>query len=71
MITPIQKEILRKLGAVCELSPSVRIGQLASHLGFLAEDMFDTGLAEIPDEQLLQILERHELELSRRQAHVA
>jgi hypothetical protein len=70
-ISPTQQEILRKLAAVCELSPDVRFGQLASHLGFLAEDMYDQGLAEIADDQLLQVLERYEAELSRRQTNVA
>lgn len=33
--------------------------------------MFDQPLAEIEDDQLLRVLERHETELSRRESNVA
>ena len=71
MINPTQQEILRKLSRLADLSPGVRIGQLLTHLGFLAEDMFDQGIAELEDDQMLRVLERHEAELSRRQSNVA
>ena len=71
MIPQIQLEILKKLTALCELSPGVRVGQLAAHLGFLAEDMFDQGPWDIDDEQMLRVMERHEAELLSRQSNVA
>lgn len=71
MIPAIQRDILRRLTSICERSPGVRFGQLAAHLGFLSEDMFEKGLGDVEDEQLLQVLERHEAELSRRQTNVA
>jgi len=71
MIPQTQLEVLKKLASLCELSPGVRIGQLTAHLGFLAEDMFDLGLGDIDDEQLLQVIERHEGELVSRQTNVA
>ncbi len=71
MINSTQQEILRKLSRLAELSPGIRLGQLLTHLGFLAEDMFDQSLADLEDEQLLRVLERHESELARRQSNVA
>jgi hypothetical protein len=71
MIPQIQQDVLGKLAALCSLSPGVRIGQLLSHLGFLAEDVFDRALWEIDDEQLLRVIERHRVELSSRQSYVA
>ena len=71
MTRTTQQEILRRLATVLDLAPGVRAGQLMSHLGFLAEDMFDHGLADIDDDQLLAVLQRHEAELLRRQTNVA
>jgi hypothetical protein len=71
MINSTQQEILRKLTRLADLSPGIRLGQLLEHLGFLAEDMFVQGLAELEDEQLLRVLDRHEGELTRRQSNVA
>jgi len=71
MTSQTQQEILRKLGSLCELSPGVRLGQLFANLGFLAEDMFDRGLWDIDDEQLLQVIERHATDLGSRQSNVA
>jgi hypothetical protein len=71
MIPQTQQEVIKKLASLCELAPGVRIGQLAAHLGFLAEDMFDRGLWDIDDEELLRVMERHEAELLSRQSNVA
>ena len=72
MITQAQQEIVRRLGRLCELSPGVRAGQLMAHLGFLAEDAFGRGLWDLEDEQLLEVIRRHEAELvSRGQSNVA
>ncbi|MGH7177280.1 MAG: hypothetical protein ACREJC_07865 [Tepidisphaeraceae bacterium] len=71
MMSQNQQEMLRKLASICELSPTVRLGQLLSHLGFLAEDTFDRGLADVQDDELLGVLQRHEAELARRHSNVA
>ena len=72
MITQAQQEIVRRLGRLCELSPGVRVGQLVAHLGFLGEDAFGRGLWDLDDEQLLEVIRRHEAELaSRGQSNVA
>ncbi len=71
MIPPIQQEILRKLASLCELSPSVRFGQLVAQLGSLAEDGGEPGLWDIDDEAMLRVIERHQAELARRQSSVA
>jgi hypothetical protein len=47
------------------------MGQLLAHLGFLAQDMFDQDLSEIEDDRLLEVIARHEAELSVRQSNVA
>ena len=71
MIPTLQHEILGKLGRIFELSPGVRVGQLMAHLDFLADDMFDRGLGDVDDDQLIKVLERHEAELARRETNVA
>ena len=67
MIEPMQQDILRSLAALCELSPGVWFGQLIANLGFLAEDMSNHTLWDIEDAELLQVLERHRADLSKRQ----
>ena len=62
---------MRRLGGLCELSPGVRVGQLVAHLGFLAEDAFGRGLWDLDDEQLLEVIRRHETKLASRQPNVA
>ena len=71
MIQTIQQDILRSLAALCELSPEVRFGQLIANLGFLAEDMSDRNLWDIEDAELLQVIEQHRADLSKRQSSVA
>ena len=71
MIEPKQQDILRSLAAIYELSPGVRFGQLIANLGFLAEDMFDRTLWDIEDAELLQVIEKHKADLSKRQPNVA
>jgi hypothetical protein len=67
MTTTTQHEILEKLAQLWELAPETRCGQLLAHLGFLVEDQTDRSLGDIDDEQLLEVMERHRVELSRRQ----
>ena len=67
MVQSTQQDILRGLAALCDLSPGVRFGQLLANLGFLAEDMSDRPLWDIEDTELLQVIERHRADLSKRQ----
>jgi hypothetical protein len=71
MIQPLQQDILRSLTAVCELSPDVRFGQLLANIAFLAEDTSDRSLWEIEDADLLQVIESHRADLSKREMNVA
>jgi hypothetical protein len=67
MIPPIQKQILEKLGCLCESSAGVRFGQLMANLAFLAEDATDRTLWDLEDEDLLRLIEKHRAEMSSRQ----
>lgn len=71
MIQPMQQDILRSLTALCELSPGVRFGQLLANLGFLVEDLSDRTLWDIEDAELLQVIEKHRADLSKRQSSIA
>ena len=71
MREPLKQDILRSLAALCELSPEVRFGQLLATLGFLAEDLTDRSLWDIEDAELLQVLEKHRADLSKRQTAAA
>jgi hypothetical protein len=63
-----QDELIEKLVDIHQLSPGVRFGQLLANLGFLVEDQSDQTLREVEDDRLLEIMERHRLDLARRQA---
>ena len=54
------------LTEVWDLSADTRLGQLSSHLGFLGETYVGHGLAEIDDEDLIAMMQRHREELLRR-----
>ena len=71
MIQSTQQNILHSLTTLCELSPGVRFGQLLANLGFLAEDLYDRTLWDIEDAELLQVIEKHRADLSKRQSDVA
>jgi hypothetical protein len=66
MITTTQREALKVLAEVCDHSPDVRLGQLFAHLGFLGEDQTRRSLWDIEDDQLLQVLRHHLVELRSR-----
>lgn len=68
MIPVSQHELIEKLADLHQLSPGVRFGQLLANLGFLVEDQTDQTLREVEDDRLLEIMERHRLDLVRRQA---
>jgi hypothetical protein len=66
-MTPATRhELLEMLAVMWELSPEVRFGQLLANLGFLVEDRTDQSLWEVEDEQLLDVMEHHRVELSQR-----
>ncbi len=71
MMQPVQREILNRLAEICDLSEDVRFGQMIDFLAFLAQDANRHSLAEIEDEVLLSIIERHRADLARRQTPVA
>jgi hypothetical protein len=67
-VTPTtQHELIEKLVDIHQLSPGVRFGELLANLGFLVEDQTDQTLREVEDDRLLEIMERHRLDLARRQ----
>jgi hypothetical protein len=70
MIPTTQQELIEKLVDIHQLSPGVRFGQLLANLGFLVEDQTDQTLREVEDDRLLEIMERHRIDLARRQADV-
>ena len=68
MTPTTQHELIEKLIDIHHLSPGVRFGQLLANLGFLVEDQTDQTLREVEDDRLLEIMERHRIDLARRQA---
>jgi hypothetical protein len=72
MITPLQREVLRGLETLLELSsPDIRLGQLVAWLGELSQDMGGRGIWEVEDAELLPVIERFRQDLSRRHSDVA
>jgi hypothetical protein len=63
-----QNALIEKLADLRLLSPDVRFGQLLANLGFLVEDQTDQTLREVEDDRLLEIMERHRVDLARRAA---
>jgi hypothetical protein len=59
-------ELIEKLADLQQLSPDVRFGQLLANVGFLVEDQTDQSLWDIEDTRLLEVIERHRLDLLRR-----
>jgi hypothetical protein len=68
MTPTTQHELLEKLADLHQLSPRIRFGELLANLGFLVEDRTDRTLREVEDDRLLEIMEQHRADLSRRQA---
>ncbi len=66
MIQATHHELIEKLADLQQLSPDVRFGQLLANLGFLVEDQTDQSLWDIEDTRLLEVIERHRLDLLRR-----
>jgi hypothetical protein len=66
MTPATQHELIDKLVDIHQLSPGVRFGQLLANLGFLVEDQTDGTLREVEDDRLLEIMEKHRIDLARR-----
>ena len=60
-------ELIDKLADLQQLSPDVRFGQLLANLGFLVEDQTDKSLWEVEDTRLLEVMEKHRVDLLKRQ----
>lgn len=67
MSTTTQHALIAKLADLWELSPDVRFGQLLANLGFLVEDQTDQSLWDIEDDRLASVMEKHRVDLGRRQ----
>jgi hypothetical protein len=66
-VTPLaQQQILAALAEVWALSPDVRLGQLMAHLGFLGDVHLGRGLGDLDDDEIVEILGRHRVELTAR-----
>jgi hypothetical protein len=68
MIPTTRNELIEKLADIHSLSTDVRFGQLLANLSFLVEDQTDRSLREVDDHRLLEIMEKHRVDLARRQA---
>jgi hypothetical protein len=67
-VTPApQYELIEKLADLQQLSPDVRFGQLLANVGFLVEDQTDQSLWEVEDARLLEVMEKHRVDLLKRQ----
>jgi hypothetical protein len=72
MITQVQRDVLRGLESLLELSsPDIRVAQLVAWLGVLAEDMEMRGLGDIEDEELLVVIGRFRNDLESRVSNTA
>ncbi len=67
MIPTTQHELIEKLADIHQLSPDMRFGELLANLGFLVEDQTDQPLRDIEDDRLLEVMEKHRVDLARRQ----
>ena len=67
MIPATQHELIEKLSDLQQLSPNVRFGQLLANVGFLVEDQTDQSLWDVEDAQLLEVMEKHRVDLLERQ----
>jgi hypothetical protein len=68
MIPATQHELIEKLADLQQLSPDVRFGQLLANLGFLVEDQTEKSLWDVDDDVLLEVMERHRVDLLRSQS---
>jgi hypothetical protein len=67
VIPATQHDLIEKLVDLQQLSPDVRFGQLLANLGFLVEDQTEQSLWDIEDARLLEVMEKHRVDLLQRQ----
>jgi hypothetical protein len=67
MIPATQHELIEKLRDLQQWSPEVRFGQLLANLGFLVEDQTDQALWDVEDARLLEVMEKHRVDLWQRE----
>jgi hypothetical protein len=70
MISPVRKEILRRLVPLSESTPDVRFGQLIANLSYLAVGPKAEAVWEMEDEQLLDAIRQHIEDFSERHTEV-
>jgi hypothetical protein len=66
MMPDVRRGLVTTLAELLELAPDVRLGQLMDFLGFLGEDQVGRRLADIDDDQLLAVMQRHRSDLHAR-----
>jgi len=66
MTSDIRRQVISSLAEIWDMSSDVRLGQLLAHLGFLGEAHFGRNLADMEDDELMAILQRHKAELQAR-----
>jgi hypothetical protein len=59
--------LIEKLSDPRHLSPDVRFGHLLANLGFLVEDQTGQSLWNVENARLLEVMEKHRLDLMQRQ----
>ena len=67
MIPTTQHELIEKFTDLQQLSADVRFGQLVANLGFLVEDQTDQSLWDVEDARLLEVMDKHWVDLLQRQ----
>jgi hypothetical protein len=67
MTPATQHQLIEKLTDLQQLSPDVRFGQLLANLGFLVEDQTDQSLWDVEDARLLEVMDKHRVDLLQRQ----
>ena len=67
MIPTTHHELIEKLADIHQLWPDVRFGELLANIGFLVEDQTDQPLRDIEDDRLLEVREKHRVDLARRE----
>jgi hypothetical protein len=59
--------LIEKLTDLRQLFPDVRFCQMLANLGFLVEDQTDQSLWHVKDARLFDVMEKHRVDLVRRQ----
>ncbi len=67
MIPATQQKLIEKLADIKQLSTDARFGQLLANLGFLVEDQTGQSLWNVENARLLEVMEKHRLDLMQRQ----